>query len=112
MTRMLDLNCLVLDGDASINRIFSIQAPDTDKIATLKEKIKEKKHPGFEHIPADNLELWHVSISIEELSETYIRPPTTPPLSPVKRLSGLFPNAPLEDHLHIIVQAPNMAGAS
>ncbi|KAJ3742410.1 hypothetical protein DFH05DRAFT_1544458 [Lentinula detonsa] len=109
MTR--ELNCLVLDSHASIDRIFPVQISETDIVATLKEKIKQKARPVFEHIDAHTLDLWNVSVPVEELSETHLHDlqPAHAPLPPVKRLSRLFPNTPPEEHLHIIIQPPEIA---
>ncbi|KAJ3794318.1 hypothetical protein GGU11DRAFT_759257 [Lentinula aff. detonsa] len=111
MTRELELNCLVLDSHASINRIFPVQISETDMVATLKEKIKQKARPVFEHIDAHTLDLWNVSVPVEELSETHLHDlqPAHAPLPPVKRLSRLFPNTPPEEQLHIIIQPPEIA---
>ncbi|KAE9385381.1 hypothetical protein BT96DRAFT_1007092 [Gymnopus androsaceus JB14] len=113
MTRELELNCLVLDSHASINRIFTVQILETDNVATLKEKIKEKKHTAFQHIDADALDLWNVSISIGDLSETHLHDlqPARAPLLPVKRLGRLYLDAPPEEHLHIIAKPPHIAAS-
>ncbi|KAJ3797997.1 hypothetical protein GGU11DRAFT_704771 [Lentinula aff. detonsa] len=103
-----EFNCLVLDSHPSINRIFAVQISETDTVATLKEKIKEKTRPTFDHIAAHTLDLWNVSVPIEGLSDTHLHDlqPVQAPLLPVKRLSRLFPNTPPEEYLHIIVRPP------
>lgn len=108
MTHTLELNCLVLDSHASINRIFTVHILETDNVATLKEKIKEKKPATFQHIATNALKLWIVSAPIEQLLETDLHDlqPAHAPLLPVKRLGNLYLDAPLEEHLHIIVQPP------
>ncbi|KAE9386906.1 hypothetical protein BT96DRAFT_771244, partial [Gymnopus androsaceus JB14] len=95
-----------------INRIFTVQILETDNIATLKKKIKEEKHPAFEHIDAHTLDLWNVSIPVEDLSETHLHDlqPARTPLLPVKRLGRLYLDTPLEEHLHIIAKPPHIAG--
>ena len=114
MTRELELNCLVLDSHASINRIFTVQVLGTDNVSILKKAIKEEKCPLFNHVTADTLDLWNVSVPVQELSETHLHDlqPEHAPLVPVKRLGGLYPKAPLEEHLHIIVRPPDIAGVS
>ncbi|KAJ3733749.1 hypothetical protein DFJ43DRAFT_1066600 [Lentinula guzmanii] len=106
-----EFNCLVLDSHPSI---FAVQISETDTVATLKEKIKEKTRPTFDHIAAHTLDLWNVSVPIEGLSDTHLHDlqPVQAPLLPVKRLSRLFPNTPPEEYLHIIVRPPAVAGAS
>ncbi|KAE9392048.1 hypothetical protein BT96DRAFT_754297, partial [Gymnopus androsaceus JB14] len=95
-----------------INRIFTVQILETDNVATLKEKIKEKNHTAFQHIDAHTLDLWNVSIPVEELSEPHLHDlqPARAPLLPVKKLRGLFLNTLPEEHLHIIVRPPGIAG--
>jgi hypothetical protein len=58
---LLNLNCWV-HGDEPQN-VFTVKIPKTDNVSTLKDAIKEKKKPLFDHIPADSLELWKVSNS-------------------------------------------------
>lgn len=114
MPRQLKLNCIVLDGSNN-NHIFSVRISDEDSnVDDLKEKIKEKKRPAFDRIPADTLKLWNVSISPKKISETHLRELTPPleSLDPLEQLSRLFPHTPQKDHLHIIVQPPRTAGVS
>lgn len=75
MTRTLELNCLVLDGKPSIYHILQVKLSDECTVATLKEKINEKRPNGLREYPAVALELWTVSIlaGTEEFSETYLR---------------------------------------
>ena len=53
------LNCLV-SGDAPSN-IFEIKIAPTESVSALKELIKEKQKPQFDHVPANRLDLWKVS---------------------------------------------------
>jgi hypothetical protein len=65
MSRTLELNCLV-QGDDS-RRVFQLEIASTKTVSALKDPIKDKKKPAFDHVPADTLVLWKVSI-----------PPTVP----------------------------------
>ncbi|KAH9024241.1 hypothetical protein EDB84DRAFT_1616157, partial [Lactarius hengduanensis] len=56
------LNCLVL-GDHPSN-IFELQIAATESTTILKHLIKEKRQPVFDHIPADAIALWKVSVPI------------------------------------------------
>lgn len=110
MPRQLKLNCIVLDG-SNTNQIFSVRISDEDSnVDDLKEKIKEKKRAAFDHIPADTLKLWNVSISPKKFSEARLRELTPPleSLDSLEELSWLFPDTPQKDHLHIIVQPPRV----
>src|ERR1700680_1715292 len=55
----LKLNCIVL-GD-NPRRIFPVDIERTEIVGDLKEVIKDKKRPEFDHIATDHLELWKVS---------------------------------------------------
>jgi hypothetical protein len=102
--RLLELNCFII-GD-SCNNIFTVKIPKTESISTLKEVIKEKKN-AFRHIDADTLIVWQVSIlddsslgknlgEINLLDESSLRP--------TQKLSGLFSEPPIQNHLHIVVK--------
>lgn len=106
MSRTLELNCLVL-GDER-NHIFNIEIPATKTVSALKKAIKEEKSPLFDHVPADNLAIWKVSVPVDETFEENLRNlnlDDAQPLPPVKRLSGVFSNIP-EEHLHVVVRPP------
>jgi len=60
MPTILELNCLV-SGD-NRGRIFTIEIADTKNVGALKDSIKVKKKPAFDHVPADTLALWKVSL--------------------------------------------------
>lgn len=118
MPRELKLNCLVLD-DNNDNNAFSVRITDEDtNVDDLKHKIKEDKQVeqvAFRDISADTLELWNVSVPGNEVLKTNrLRDLRLKqgPLRGVKKLVNLFPDTPRNDHLHIIVQLPHIAGAS
>ena len=45
--------------------IFQVTLGRTKSIADLKEGIREKKKPAFDHVPADTLVLWKVSVRVD-----------------------------------------------
>ena len=107
MSGTLNLNCLVLGHDAS--HIFPIEIVESKTVGALKDAIKGKKEHTFQHVDADNLILWNVSISVnrnltENLSKLNFVDEGS--LLPVKRLSGVFSDRPEDEHLHIVVRAP------
>ena len=107
MSGTLDLNCLVLGHDAS--HIFPIEIAERKTVGALKDAIKDKKRPAFDHVPADTLILWQVSIPVnrnltEHLSKFDFVDEGS--LFPVKRLSGVFSVPPEDEHLHIVVRVP------
>ena len=101
-------------------RAFEVKIGKEESVAALKEAIKEKKSPDFNHIPADSLVLWNVSIpynpsltnnvdtlrlldddGLPQISDELIQS-----LFPVRKLSKIFSKPPVEEHVHIIVKSP------
>jgi hypothetical protein len=112
MSLPLELNCLVLGDDPS--HVFTIEIADSKNVSALKELIKEKKKPVFDHVPADALNIFRVSFAVnDDLDATLnrFRPEHDPDngvhhLSmPVKRLKGVFED-PIDEHIHVIAQPP------
>jgi len=97
----LELNCLVLGDDRS--HIFTIEIPDTKTVSALKKAIKDEKKPAFDHIPADTLILWNVSVRDDEHLEENIKE-LDKALSPMDVLLEVFPTCPVQKHLHIVVK--------
>ena len=60
MSDMLQLWCWV-EGDDH-KHAFSLNILGTKTVDELKDAIKKKKEPVFDHLPADTLTLWKVSI--------------------------------------------------
>jgi hypothetical protein len=101
---VLELNCFVL-GD-SANNTFPVKIARTESIGTLKESIKTKNSPVFNHIPAHQLVLWKVSIAFDRnIQETIHELGLTDEgsLLPVDELSEIFVDLPARRHLHIVV---------
>ena len=105
---VIELNCLEA-GDPKSN-IFTVHISAKEKVAILKDKIKEKKKPKYDHVPADNLLLWTGPISIDDddFAENTKKDKFAEEdsLLPVKRLSGLFKGDMGDDDVHVIVKAP------
>jgi hypothetical protein len=103
----LNLNCLVLGHDAS--HIFPIEIAERKTVGALRKAIKDEKRPAFDHVPADTLLLWKVSILVnrnptENLSKLDFVDENS--LLPVKKLSKIFSEKPEDEHLHIVVRVP------
>jgi hypothetical protein len=96
----VNLNCWVL-GDGT-GQVFSVKISSTESVIALKKAIKEKK-VALQHIDADALTLWKVSIPVDDVFEEKVK--LQDKLLPVKRLSHLF-NQPDDQDLHIVVQFP------
>jgi len=104
---LLLLNCWVLDEDST--RIFPVEIDHNKNVGALREAIKEKKKPAFDDVTADSLDLWKVSIPIDEDTNLTaqvkgLRLHEKKSLLPVQPLSGIFRNV-VAQHLHVIVRA-------
>jgi hypothetical protein len=103
---MLALNCW-LDGD-DVSQVFPIKIPGTESVGSLKDAIKAKKKPVLDHIAADSLLLWKVSIpddanlkeSLDNLNGTFLSTSTAP-------VSFVFSDAPRSGYLHIVAKKPD-----
>ena len=114
MMGILMLSCVILDSQPRLNHIFSVVISDSATVGTLKEEIQKQTRPAFDHIDADTLDLWNVSILAEGLSDADLPDllPNGPMLHPLNKLKPLFPDPPQEGHLHIIIRSPHIAGVS
>ena len=104
---LLLLNCWVLGEDTT--RIFPVEIDRDKNVGGLKKAIKEEKKPAFDNITADSLNVWKVSIPIDEdvnleAQVKNLKVLETKSLLPVQPLSGIFRNA-VEERLHVIVRA-------
>jgi Crinkler effector protein N-terminal domain len=101
----LQLNCWVFGDD--ITQVFPIKIVNTESVGTLKEAIKDKKQPVLDHVTADSLTLWKVSVPAnrrlqQALSSVPLTDETS--LSAVDDLFEVFSDAPCHKHLHIVVK--------
>jgi hypothetical protein len=101
---ILELNCFVHDDDP--RHVFPVKIARTESVGTLKKAIKEEKKVALEHVDADALRLWKVSIPVnggfkENVSRVELKDEDE--LSPVDTLSDVFSEVPARKHLHIIV---------
>jgi hypothetical protein len=91
--RLLVLGCLVLGDDPS--RIFSIKIAATETVSALRKAIKDEKKPALDHVPADTLVLWKVSIPVDKSFKANISKMDLIEeelLSSLDRLSKVFAN--------------------
>ena len=85
----LNLNCLVFGDDG--NHIFLVKIAKSEIVCALREAIKSKKRPAFDHIPADALVLWKVSVLVDQsLTTTLYNRAFDDPLLPLDLLSDGF----------------------
>src|SRR5437868_6566826 len=95
MPSILELNCLILGEDAS--HLFSVKIDSTESVFTLKEVIKDKKSIAFQHVDANSLILWKVSIPVDSEFKDKIgelKLDDKKSLLAVDRLSKLFSDVP------------------
>ena len=104
---ILELNCFIHDDDP--RHVFPVKIARTESVGTFKKAIKEEKKVTLEHIDADALRLWKVSIAVnsgfkEDVRKVELRDDDA--LSPVDRLSKVFLGQPEDGDLHIIMCSP------
>ena len=107
MAGTLNLNCLVLGHDAS--HIFPIEIAERKTVGALKDAIKDKKEHAFQHVDADALLLWKVSILVDRSLTKNISKldfVDEGSLLPVEELSDVFSDSLSRKHLHIVVRVP------
>ncbi|KAG6815776.1 hypothetical protein H0H93_009044, partial [Arthromyces matolae] len=99
----LKFNCLVL-GEP-IDTMFVVTIEADENVADLRNAIKAAITPTFEHVPANLIDLWKVSIAAHVHfnldPKNFVDEPR---LQPWEKLGSLFTDPPVEGHVHIIVK--------
>ena len=102
----LSFNCFILGSKSS--QIFPVEILETKNVGVLRDLIKEKQSRRLDYVDASNLTIWKVSLPMDtitpELTADCIK--TCQELHPVKRMSSIFGEALVDEHVHILVQAP------
>ncbi|KAH9066533.1 hypothetical protein EDB87DRAFT_1586638 [Lactarius vividus] len=83
--------------------------PSTMSVGSLKVVIKDNNKPAFDHIVANTLTLWQVSVPADgdlklELSKLNLADERS--LSPTQVLSSVFLHPILREQVHIVVRPP------
>jgi len=104
MHAAFDLNCCIL-GD--YNPLHA-----KESVGILQKTIKDKKHV-FEHVDADTLVLWNVSIPVDEnFRESSSKHDFERRLlGPARELVEIFTEPPAKKHVHIVIKVPPIFGA-
>ena len=105
MSDFATLFCLVY-GEPSV-RAFPVKIKRGEFVAMLKDLVKEEHKPALDHVPANALDLWQVSIPEEDdegLKDFVLE--DSKMLRPMRKISSVFEGDPLEYHIHIIVRVP------
>ena len=103
----LQLNCLVHGENSS--HIFPVEIERTKSVGALKDAIKDKKKLAFNHVDADALVLWKVSVPADENFEENLgklKFDSKHSLQPLMKLSSVFADQLVDDHLDIVVKVP------
>ena len=103
-TSPLQLFCY-LKGD-HYKRAFRVTIGMEESVDDLKEVIKERMKPSFDHIPANSLVLWNVKIPLDKhLKEAVDKLGLVgeESLSPSIKLLNVIPHQPADGHIHIVV---------
>ena len=110
MATPLRLNCWVLGDDST--RIFPVEIDRDLNVGELKKAIKEEMKPAFDNITANSLDVWKVSIPIDENTDLVaqvknlrLHDHDKKPLWALKRLLKIFVDLD-EEALHVVVKAP------
>ena len=98
-------------GD-NASHVFRVKIASSEPVVAFKKAIKEEKKPMLDHVTADSLTLWKVSIPVddrfkENVGKVELRHGEA--LSPVTRLSSVFVDRPEDGHLHVIVKSPRIS---
>ena len=99
-------NCFLLGRDSS--EVFEVEILKTEKVSFLKDLIKEIQSPRLNHVVASELIAWKVSLSVDAITPelTVDDVGGRQELRSVKRISSIFDEALVDEHVHILVQAP------
>jgi hypothetical protein len=105
----LELNCFVHGDDPS--HIFAVDIDGNKKVSALKELIKDKKMHTFQHVDADTLNVFQVSLPIDDDVDAELRrfrPEDEGDhrlSNAAKRLKEFFRD-PKDEYVHVIVVHP------
>ena len=102
----LSINCFLLGGDSS--EIFTVNILKTENVSILKRLIKEEL-PSPQSCPSSKLIVWKpmVSLPVDTITpELTIDDVEAQKLHPVNKISTIFGEALVDEHVHILVQAP------
>jgi hypothetical protein len=102
--KSLSLNCFVLGDD--LKKVFTVEVQTDKNVSILKRLIRVEKASRFDHVDASDLDLWDVSIPMNDDAGESIRVvDNSEPLKPLLSLSQVFPHVE-ENHLHVVVRSP------
>ena len=85
--------------------MFTVKISKSENVSILKDLIKEKNPSSLGNVDVKNIDLWQVSILMDDL---YSKKPSTagPKLRSDKLLSDVFPSEFVINHVHIVARPP------
>ena len=103
----MSLNCWV--RGQGLNTVFRVEISSMALVETLKKIIKNENPASFRDIDADTLSLYKVTIPFDDRVEETVQGLILCQedlLQPLETPSHYFPEAPLDEHIHLVVVAP------
>ena len=100
MSTTISINCWIISEDSG--HIFLVELQATKTVGALKRALKEENKQALQHIDANNLVLWKVSLPADEdLDEKLekLNLDDKHPLRPLMKLSSLFADQLVDNHL-------------
>src|SRR3954447_17734434 len=107
----ITLLCLV-KGNTLANA-FPVDINKDQLVGHLKKVIKAEKQNDFAGIDADKLKLWKVTIpgdQDDQLRNLILQ--DSDELLAIRKISKYFPDSPLEEHIHVLVEPPETTTTS
>jgi hypothetical protein len=111
------INCILKGqkGTTVQQRVLPIEVPPSKTVGYLRELIKERKKVYFNNVDTDALNLWGVSIPLDDNADVALKELVFEEngekgirrLLPAKRLSSYFSDQPKEDHIHVVIEPPS-----
>ena len=118
MDNNITLACLV-EKDDPYGNCFDVEINKMRAICVLKDLIKDKRKPRFDHLPANELRLWKVNVSLVKSNENnklevLVKRETAvikeklegEKLLALKDVQDYFGDQPHKNHIHIIIECP------
>jgi hypothetical protein len=107
MANMITPQCWIQGNHP--DHIFPVKIDQTETVGSLKEAIKDKKRHAFQNVDTDKLDLWKVSIPLDDnLHESLhnLELAEGESLSGWEELLEVFPRGAPRRHIHIILKSP------
>ena len=104
MSQSLSLFCII-HGE-KYEQPFPVRINIGKTVGELKNLIKAKKQPEFDHIAPDHLELWKWN---QPGDAEAVELDSSKMLNPVTKITNIFGDDPPKDKcIHIIIKAPKL----